>query len=62
MSAVVVRPSHRELEDRKNRALAWVGLSEDALRSRAEEGSLSPDERDAWHEVDTVNFLLSTHE
>jgi hypothetical protein len=37
-----------------------VHLDEDELRARLEAGTASPDERDAWQEVDTVAFLLGS--
>jgi hypothetical protein len=40
------------------RALSSVRLTEDELRARVETGSATPEERDAWQEVDTVAFLL----
>lgn len=62
MDAVVVHVTPDTLRARRNRALASVGLTEDELRARVlcrSLGEPTPDERDAWQEVDTVNFLLS---
>lgn len=58
MESIVVQADPASLHDRKARALASVRLTEDTLRSRVESGAATPDERDAWQEVDTVNFLL----
>lgn len=61
MKPIFLRVTPGECQARKDRALQSVGLTEDELSSRVVDyscGEPSPDERDAWHEVDTVNFLL----
>lgn len=60
MDAIVVKADPAELRARRDRALASVRLTEDELRARVESGSATPDERDAWQEVDTVAFLLGS--
>lgn len=58
VNAIVVKADPAELRARRERALTSVRLTEDALRARVEAGTATPDERDAWQEVDTVAFLL----
>jgi len=58
VDAVVVKADPAELRARRERALSLVRLTEDELRARVEAGSATPEERDAWQEVDTVAFLL----
>lgn len=58
VDAIVVKADPVELAARRERALSSVRLPEDELRSRVEAGSATPEERDAWQEVDTVAFLL----
>jgi hypothetical protein len=58
VDAIVVRANPAELRARRDRALSLVRLTEDELRARVEAGSATPEERDAWQEVDTVAFLL----
>ena len=58
MDAIVVNTDADALRARWERALAAVHLSEDELRTRVETGTASPDEYDAWQEIDTVAFLL----
>jgi hypothetical protein len=60
VEAIVVKADPAELCARRDRALASVRLSEDELRGRVESGRATPDERDAWQEVDTVAFLLGS--
>jgi len=58
MNAIVVKANQADLQARRDRALASVQLDEDELRRRIERGVATPDERDAWEEVDIVAFLL----
>lgn len=58
VDAIVVKADPVELSARRERALSSVRLTEDELRTRVETGSATPEERDAWQEVDTVAFLL----
>jgi|AntDryMetagUQ889_1029465.scaffolds.fasta_scaffold34310_2 hypothetical protein len=58
VNAIVVKADPTELRARRERALSSVRLTEDELRVRVEAGIATPDERDAWQEVDTVAFLL----
>lgn len=58
VDAIVVKADPAELRARRERALSSVRLTEDQLRARIETGSATPEERDAWQEVDTVAFLL----
>lgn len=58
MDAIVVKADPLVLAARRKRALSLVRLTEDELRARVEAGSATPEERDAWEEVDTVGFLL----
>ena len=56
-----IRVTVEQLNARRDSALASVRLTEAQLRARVEgysDGEPTPDERDAWLEVDTVNFLL----
>jgi hypothetical protein len=59
MNAVLVKAEPDELRARRDRALATVRLGALELRRRVERGDATPDERDAWQEVDTVDFLLA---
>jgi hypothetical protein len=59
MNAVVIKVDAAALRDRRQRALDSVHLDEAVLRARVEAGIASPDEVDAWEEVDVVAFLLS---
>jgi len=59
--AVLVKAESVDLRARRDRALATVGLTQAELRARVVDysrGELTPDERDAWYEVDVCNFLL----
>lgn len=58
VDSIVIQANPEQLRARRDRALASVRLTEDELRARIEAGSATPDERDAWQEVDTVAFLL----
>ncbi len=58
VNAIVVKANPAELRARRERALSSVRLTEDELRDRVEAGIATPEERDAWQEVDTVAFLL----
>ncbi len=60
VDAIVVKADPAELRARRERALSSVRLTEDELRARIESGAATPDERDAWQEVDTVAFLLGS--
>jgi len=54
----VIKADPAELRARRERALSSVRLTEEQLRARIEAGTATPEERDAWQEVDTVAFLL----
>lgn len=56
--AVVVHATVADLNARRRRALAHVRLTEAKLIERVRGGRETPDEADAWREVDTVRFLL----
>jgi hypothetical protein len=58
MDAIVIKTDPAELRARRERALSSVRLTEEQLRARIEAGTATPEERDAWQEVDTVAFLL----
>ena len=58
MNAVFVRADRDELRARRARALEAVGLPVEELRDRVERGAATPEEREAWHEVDSMDFLL----
>lgn len=60
VDAIVVKADPAELRARRERALSSVRLTKDELWARVEAGSATPEERDAWQEVDTVTFLLGT--
>ena len=60
VDAIVVKADPAELRARRECALSSVRLTEDELRARIKSGSATPDERDAWQEVDTVAFLLGS--
>jgi hypothetical protein len=59
MDAIVVPAVPAELKARRKRALESVHLSASELRRRVERRIATPDELDAWQEVDTVDFLLA---
>ena len=42
--------------------LAAVHLDAHELRARIDDGTATPEEREAWEEVDTVDFLLAAAE
>jgi len=58
VDSILIQANPEQLRARRDRALASVRLTEDELRGRIEADSATPDERDAWQEVDTVAFLL----
>jgi len=58
VDSILIQANPEMLRARRDRALASVRLTEDELRGRIEADSATPDERDAWQEVDTVAFLL----
>lgn len=60
MHAVFVPPNRTALAARRDRALASVQLTADELHDRVTQGKALPDEREAWEEVDAVNFLLDS--
>jgi hypothetical protein len=59
VNAVVVKADPDKLRARRERALNAVRLSEEELKARVEQGIATPEERDAWREVDIVAFLLA---
>jgi len=59
MHSITVRPDRAALLARSERALASVGMTEGALEGRVSNGTATPEELDAWLEVDTVRFLLA---
>ncbi|MBO0822438.1 MAG: hypothetical protein J2P27_01105 [Actinobacteria bacterium] len=59
MNAVFVQADRATLTARRERALASVDMTADELRARVESGRALPDEREAWEEVDAVDFLLA---
>jgi hypothetical protein len=59
MNAVFVHADRDKLLARRRRALKAVGLSVEQLRDRVERGVATPEEREAWHEVDSMDFLLA---
>jgi hypothetical protein len=61
MEPILIRVTPDQLYARRDHALGVVGLTEAELRARVVDeshGEPTPDERIAWDEVDTVNFLL----
>lgn len=56
--ARVVEVSPAELVDRRSTMLRERGLSESELRARAVDHSATPEEWDAWTEIQTIRFLL----
>lgn len=60
MNAIVIKADAAALHARRQRALDAVHLDEDELHARIEAGTATPDERDAWQELDTVAFLLGS--
>lgn len=58
MDAIVVKVSTAGLEARRQTALDSVRLTEEELRDRVNRGVATPDELDAFEEVDTVSFLM----
>jgi hypothetical protein len=60
MNAVVVHSDPAKLRARRDRALESVHLTAEELKDRVDSGIATPEERDAWREVDTVAFLLGT--
>jgi hypothetical protein len=59
--AAFVKAESADIRARRDRALATVGLTKAELRARVVDysrGEPTPDERDAWYEVDVCNFLL----
>lgn len=59
MNAVLVKADPAKLRARRERALEFVRLTEDELKARVEQGIATPEELDAWREVDIVAFLLA---
>jgi hypothetical protein len=59
MNAVLIEADRQALQARRDRALASVQLTADELRARIDADTALADEREAWEEVDTVNFLLA---
>lgn len=62
MNAIVVKADPEQLRRRRARALAAVHLDAHELRARIDDGTATPEEREAWEEVDTVDFLLAAAE
>lgn len=58
MHSIMVWPDRATLLARSERALASVDMTEGALEGRVSDGTTTPEELDAWLEVDTVRFLL----
>lgn len=56
--AEVVEVSRAELVERRSTMLHELGLNESELRTRAEDHSATPEEWDAWTEIQTIRFLL----
>jgi hypothetical protein len=59
MNAIVVKADPKQLRERRARALDAVHLGPEELRARVDDGTATPEEREAWEEVDTVDFLLA---
>lgn len=56
--AEVVEVNPAELAERRSTMLEELGLTEPELRERAEDHSATPEEWDAWTELQTIRFLL----
>ena len=59
MDAIVVKADPEKLRRRRERALQTVHLDADELQARVDDDTATPEEREAWEEVDTVDFLLT---
>lgn len=55
----IIWMTEEEVRARRAAALASVGLDEAELERRFNRGQATPDERDAWNEVEVADFLLS---
>lgn len=60
VNAIVIKADAAALRGRRERALKAVHLDEAELQARVEAGAATPDEYDAWQELDTVAFLLGS--
>lgn len=58
VDSIVIQANPAQLRARRDRALASVRLTEDELCARIDAGDATPEERDAWQEIDTVRFLM----
>lgn len=58
MDSIVIQANPEQLRARRDRALASVRLTEGELCARIDAGDATPEECDAWQEVDTVRFLM----
>ncbi|OZM84108.1 hypothetical protein [Pseudonocardia sp. MH-G8] len=58
MNARLVRHTREELEARRRDAVARLDPDERTVRARAEQGTLTPEERDLLLDLEGVDFLL----
>ena len=58
MNARLVRHTREELEARRRDVVARLDPDERTVRARAEQGMLTPEERDLLLELEGVDFLL----
>lgn len=58
MNARLVKHTREELERRRRQIATRMEPDEATVRARAEEGSLTPEERDLLVELEGVDFLL----
>lgn len=58
MTAELYEVTREQLTERRRAALARLDISERALRQRAVEHVLTPEERDVLNELEEIDFLL----
>lgn len=58
MTRRVIEPSRGDLEERRQRLLARVGMSRDELDTAAKAGTLTGDQFWIWEDIKSIEFLL----
>lgn len=58
MTRRVIEPSRGDLEERRQRLLARVGMSRDELDTAAKAGTLTGDQFWTWEDIKSIEFLL----
>jgi len=62
MTPHFIEVNRQDLDRRRREVIERIGLPEHELRRRAHDHVATPDERDAWSEIEEIDFLLGDDE